>query len=442
MSFAPAPAASRGNKLALLVVCLCWLVVLFDGLDLFIYGAVLPGMLDDPELGLTAARAGDLGSYATFGMLLGALSAGTVTDRIGRKKVIIGCTVVFSLASAVCAAAPTIGVFGLARFIAGFGLGGLLPTTITLVAEYAPRGRSNLMIGLLMTAHQAGGILAACLGLWMVEPFGWRSAFWIGLAPLVVAVPLVVRFLPESLGFLLARGRTDEARLLAERYEVQLPAERPEPAPATDRWAALAALFRDGNWKRTLLFWGTSFGGLLLVYGVSTWLPTMMRGQGYELGSALAFLVVINLGGIVGMLVAGRIADRFGAARVAAVWFALTAVGIYLLGIHMPLALTYAVVFLTGLWLFSAQTMVYAAVAGRSTTESRATAVGWTSGMGRFGAVFGPWVGGQLVGAGAENWGFTVFAVTALLATVLVGLTGLGSRDTTEPDLTVRPVST
>ncbi|GAA0462194.1 aromatic acid/H+ symport family MFS transporter [Streptomyces olivaceiscleroticus] len=440
MSCASAPAVARGNRLALLVVCLCWLVVLFDGLDLFIYGAVLPGMLDDPELGLTAARAGDLGSWATFGMLLGALSAGTVTDRIGRKKVILGCTTLFSLASAVCAVAPGIGVFGAARCVAGFGLGGLLPTTITLVAEYAPRGRANLMIGLLMTAHQAGGILAACLGLWLVEPFGWRSAFWVGLAPLVIAVPLVAKFLPESLGFLLARHRTEEAHRLAERYEVSLPAVQPAPVASADRRGALAALFRAGRWQRTLLFWATSFGGLLLVYGVSTWLPTMMRGQGYELGSALSFLVVINLGGIVGMLVAGRIADRFGAARVAAVWFALTAVGIYLLGIHLPLALTYLVVFLTGLWLFSAQTMVYAAVAGRATTDNRATAVGWTSGMGRFGAVFGPWVGGQLVAADAENWGFTVFAGTALLATVLVGLTGLGARHTTEQDLTVRPV--
>lgn len=168
----------------------------------------------------------------------------------------------------------------------------------------------------------------------------------------------------------------------------------------------------------------------------------MMRGQGYELGSALAFLVVINLGGIVGMLVAGRIADRFGAVRVAALWFALTAVGIYLLGIHMPLALTYVVVFLTGLWLFSAQTMVYAAVAGRSTADNRATAVGWTSGMGRFGAVFGPWIGGRLVAGQAENWGFTVFAVTAVLATVLIGLTGLGLPRRTPENSAPQPVST
>ncbi|GGX89760.1 MFS transporter [Streptomyces minutiscleroticus] len=424
MSPSPAPPA-RGTRLTALVVGLCWLVVLFDGLDMFVYGAVLPHMLEEHALGLDAAKAGDLGSYATFGMLLGALSAGAVTDWIGRKKTIVACTAVFSLASALCAVAGGPGVFGLGRFIAGLGLGGLLPTTITLVSEYAPRGRGALVVGTLMTAHQAGGILSGLVGLWTGGEGGWRVAFWICVAPLFIGVPLVVRFLPESMGFLLARGRTEEAAALAARHGVPLPVPEADRPAAGERWSALLALFRDGLWRTTLLFWLASFGGLLLVYGVSTWLPTMMRGSGYELGSSLGFVVVINLGGIVGMLVGGRFSDRYGAARVAALWFVLTAVGIYTLGVRMPLALTYAVVFLTGLFLFSAQAMLYAAVAGRSTADHRATAVGWVSGIGRFGAVFGPWLGGQLVASEAEGWGFTAFALTAVLSTLFLVLAGL-----------------
>ncbi|WP_329267496.1 MFS transporter [Streptomyces sp. NBC_01451] len=423
---APAPAPSaRGGRLAVLVVGLCWLVVFFDGLDMFVYGAELPHMLEHKALGLVPDQAGDLGSYATFGMLVGALSAGTVTDWIGRKKVIITCTAVFSLASALCALAPSLGVFGLGRFIAGLGLGGLLPTTITMVSEYAPRGRGALVVGTLMTAHQAGGIMAGFLGLWTSGPDGWRVAYWVCVIPLLVGVPLVAKFLPESMRFLMARGRIQEARALADRYDVELPAAPTERPVSGDRWSAVAALFRGNLWRTTALFWLASFCGLLLVYGVSNWLPTMMRGAGYELGSSLSFLIVINLGGIVGMLVAGRCSDRYGAARVATVWFACTAVGVYLLGIHMALPLTYTVVFLTGMFLFSAQAMIYATVAGRSTDADRATAVGWVSGIGRFGAVFGPWLGGQLVASGSESWGFTAFAVAAVLATVFVALTGL-----------------
>jgi AAHS family benzoate transporter-like MFS transporter len=426
---------ARGTGLATLVVGLCWLVVLFDGLDMFVYGSVLPNMLAEHALGLQPSQAGDLGSYATFGMLIGALSAGTVTDWIGRKKVIITCTAVFSLASALCAVAPSLGVFGLGRFIAGLGLGGLLPTTITMVAEYAPRGRRALIVGTLMTAHQAGGILAGFVGLWTTGAGQWRVAYWICVVPLLIGVPLIAKYLPESLNFLIAKGRTHEARELAERYDVELPAPAARRPVAGDRWSAVIALFRGGLWRTTLLFWLASFCGLLLVYGVSNWLPTMMRGAGYELGSSLSFVIVINLGGIAGMLIAGRFSDHFGGARVATVWFAATALGVYLLGIHMALPLTYVVVFLTGLFLFSAQAMIYATVAGRSSDDNRATAVGWVSGIGRFGAVFGPWLGGQLVAAKSESWGFTAFAIAAVLATVFVALTGLrGPRQTPQPD--------
>ncbi|MFE7074059.1 MFS transporter [Streptomyces sp. NPDC057620] len=419
--------SARGSRMALLVLGLCWLAVLFDGLDMFIYGSVLPHMLAEKSLGLTPDRAGDLGSYATFGMLIGALTAGTIADRVGRKKLMVACVTLFSLASGLCAMSGSVAVFGLGRTLAGVGLGGLLPTAISMVSDYAPRTRAALTIGLLMTAHHAGGILSAYVALWIVEPLGWRAAFWVCVVPLLF-VPALAKFLPESLSFLVAKGRTEEARALAGRFEVELPAETGKKA-AGDRWNALANLFRGGEWTQTLLYWLASFGGLLLVYGVATWLPTLMRGEGYELGSALTFVVLFNLGGIVGMLVAGRAADRFGAPRISSLWFALTAAGVFLLSVHMPLGVTFAVVFLTGVFLNSAQVMIYATVSIRSTPDSRATAVGWTSGMGRFGAVFGPWLGGQLLAAGNGDWGFTAFAIAGLSSMVFIGIAALrGSK--------------
>ncbi|MFE0800586.1 MFS transporter [Streptomyces sp. NPDC058812] len=429
MSSSPAALPGRGSGLALLVVGLCWLAVLFDGLDMFIYGSVLPHMLEEKALGITSGQAGDLGSYATFGMLVGALTAGTVADRIGRKKLVVSCVTLFSLASGLCAVANGVAVFGLGRTLAGVGLGGLLPTAISMVSDYAPRGRAALTIGLLMTAHHAGGILSAYVALWIVEPLGWRAAFWVCVVPLLF-VPVLAKWLPESLSFLVARGRTEEARALAGRYDVELPAGKGRNAVGAP-WANLLNLFRGGEWVQTLLYWLASFGGLLLVYGVATWLPTLMRGEGYELGSALTFVVLFNLGGIVGMLVAGRASDRFGAPRISAIWFALTAGGVFLLSVHMPLALTFVVVFLTGVFLNSAQTMIYATVSIGSAPANRATAVGWTSGMGRFGAVFGPWLGGQLLAADKGDWGFTAFAFAGFSSMVFIGIAAL--RTTKRP---------
>ena len=417
------PTAARGANLGALVVALCWLLVLFDGLDFFVFSSATPTMIGDKFIG--PADPGTLGSYATFGMLIGALSAGTVTDWIGRRKVVLTSVTIFTLASIICATAPSMGVFAWGRFIAGLGLGGLLPTSIALVSDYAPRGRGNLFVGLVMTAHQAGGIVAALVGLWLIEPFGWRIGFWVGVLPILV-LPVIAKFLPESLSFLVAKGRTEEARALAEQYGVTVPAAKPASG---NRWDALADLFRGGRGPRTLAFWLASFGGLALVYGFSVWLPKLMTSEGYDLGNSTLFLLVVNLGGIFGMLVAGRISDRVGTVKVTALWFASSAAGLWAISIHMNLALTYLVMFVTGFFLFSAQTMVYAAVAVRYAPKSRATAVGWVSGMGRFGAVFGPWLGTYLTDHHHQDAAFTTFALIAVWSLVWISLTGFSRKE-------------
>ncbi len=142
------------------------------------------------------------------------------------------------------------------------------------------------------------------------------------------------------------------------------------------------------------------------------------------------------------MLVAGRAADRFGAPRISSLWFALTAAGVFLLSVHMPLGVTFAVVFLTGVFLNSAQVMIYATVSIRSAPDSRATAVGWTSGMGRFGAVFGPWLGGQLLAAGNGDWGFTAFAIAGLSSMVFIGVAALRGARRTSPSDTPQGLAT
>ncbi|MDI9979002.1 MFS transporter [Rhodococcus sp. IEGM 1307] len=427
------------TRLALTVLAVCWFAILCDGLDTFVYGAVLPRMLADPALGMSPGAAGTVGSVATLGMLIGALAAGPIADRLGRRTAIVAGVALFSIASLACAVAPSVEVFAAARGVAGLGLGGLIPTAISMVMEYAPRGRANLMVASLMTAHQAGGILAPGLSMLFLDSRGWRFLFLLGGLPLILAVPLMLKFLPESMGYLLARGRVADAEALARSRGVAVadfvtaPTGRGGASSTTAHRIRL--LFTGSRAITTPALWTASFAGLLLVYGVATWLPVMMRSTGYELGSALSFLLVINLGGIVGMLIAGQVADRVGPIPTALVWFALTAIGIAALSMQMPLAATYAVVFATGVWLFSAQTMVYAGAAAHSEADFRATAVGLTSGIGRFGAVFGPWLGGVLVASGTPRWGFGAFAVAALLAVaalVVVFVTDrVGSRATT-----------
>jgi MFS transporter, AAHS family, benzoate transport protein len=412
-----------------LVLALCWLAVFFEGMDVNIYGAVVPHLLDDPALGFTESTAGTVGSWTTFGMLVGALTAGNLTDWLGRRPVIVASVAVFSAGSALCALADAVTLFAGGRFFAGLGLGGLMPLCLAVVAEFAPPRRAALATGLLVTSYHAGGMAATGLGLGLAPTVGWRWVFWAGVLPAVIAVPLLLRLLPESPVVLLARGRRAESDAVADRYGLEraVPAEAP-PVGAKGRLKAVSALFRGGALWATPLLWIASFCGLLLVYGVSTWLPQLMRASGYGLSSSVSFLMVINAGGIVGMLIAGRTADRFGAARVSAIWFLLTAGCALLLKVPLPIALTYAVVFITGIWLFSAQVMVFAATSAVYGPAERAAGLGWVNGVGRTGAIVGPWMGGAVLAHGNAALGFTTFALAGLAGAVTIAVVPLAAR--------------
>ncbi|MFE7712234.1 MFS transporter [Streptomyces sp. NPDC057486] len=420
---------SRSFRSVAVVIALCWLAVFFDGMDVNIYGATMPHLLADDGLGFSPGIAGTVGSWTTFGMLIGALLAGTLTDWLGRKPLVAASVMLFSVGSAVCALAPSAGVFGAGRFVSGLGLGGLMPIGLAIVAEFAPPRRAALATGLLMTSYHAGGMAATGIGLAVAPEHGWRWVFWAGVIPAVIAVPLVLKWLPESPGVLYAKGRTDAAYAVADRFGLDRPGTTEAPqAGAKGRMSAIGALFAPGTRWATPLLWIASFAGLLLVYGVSTWLPELMRASGYSLTSSVTFLMVINAGGIVGMLVAGRTADRFGPVKVSAIWFVLTACGAFLLRTHLPLGVAYAVVFLTGVWLFSAQTMVYAATARVYAPAERATGLGWVTGIGRIGAVVGPSLGGAVVAGGNAGLGFTTFAVAAVLGATAITLVPLARR--------------
>ncbi|MEU9337690.1 MFS transporter [Streptomyces sp. NPDC048290] len=427
----PAPRPTHTFRSVAPVLALCWLAVFFDGMDVNIYGAVMPHMLDDTGLGLTPGTAGTIGSWTTFGMLIGALTAGNLTDWLGRRLMLVASVTLFSAGSAVCALAGGTALFGTGRFVSGLGLGGLMPLCLAMVLEFAPPRRAALTTGLLMTSYHAGGMAATGLGLTLAPAWGWRWVFWAGVLPALIAVPLLLALLPESPGVLLARGERSRADAVADRYGLPRPTALAAPAAgAKGRLAAVRALFApDARWATPLL-WLASFSGLLLVYGVSTWLPQMMRASGYGLSSSVSFLLVINAGGIAGLLIAGRTADRFGAVRVSAIWFVLTAVGALLLQAHLSLALTYVVVALTGVWLFSAQVMVYAATATVYRESERAAGLGWVTGIGRTGAVVGPSLIGALAAGGNESWGFTTFALAGLVGAVAIALVPLARRAT------------
>ncbi|MEU7817139.1 aromatic acid/H+ symport family MFS transporter [Pseudonocardia sp. NPDC049154] len=416
------------------VVAICFAVVILDGYDLVVYGTVVPSLLQYEPWGLTAAEAGLIGSLALVGMAVGALSSGWLTDRLGRRRLVLIAITWFSVATGLCAVAPNPEVFGLLRFVAGVGLGGVLPSAIALAVEYAPRDRRQLYNSVVHAGYSSGGVICAAVAIALLPVGGFRVMFAVGAAPWLVLFPIALTWLPESPAWLRARGRDEEAAALAARHGIAL-----EPAPAGPaQKVRTAEIF--GRYRRwTILFALISFCGLLLSYGVGTWLPQIMRQAGYPLGSAIAFLLVLNLGNVVGTLVIATVADRIGSKRVIPLALGVGTVCLVLLSFVLPQAVLYVLVAFLGFGAMGSQILVNGFVAASYPTRIRATGLGFAMGVGRLGGILGPYAVGLLIGAGvAFQWNFYFFAAFALVAMLLVLALG---RHPDERDSVARPVA-
>lgn len=396
------PTHTRASRWVVLIAAVA---LVFDGYDLVVYGTVLPTLLRDPDQigALSPERAGALGSYAMIGVLVGALTAGAVGDHLGRRRVMLVNIAWFSVGMALTAMTESIATFGLFRFFTGVGIGALVATAGALVAEFAPTGKRNLYNAIVYSGVPAGGVLAALVAMLASDAIGWRGLFWVGALPLVILLPLALVKLPESPHWLAARSVVRTTAPETGRPKVGF------AALATRRYALATALLGS-----------MSFAGLLLTYGLNTWLPEIMGQNGYGKGYSLLFLLILNLGAILGGLIASRSADRLGPQRVVATTFTLAAVALVLLPLQLPFALLATGVAVAGVGTIGTQVLIYGFVSNYYETVARAAGVAWCAGFGRLGGIVGPVIGGVLVGAGVGgSTAFTIFAGVALAGAVV-----------------------
>ncbi|GAA1048829.1 aromatic acid/H+ symport family MFS transporter [Arthrobacter russicus] len=381
----------------MIAVVVCWLLVVFDGYDLIVYGTVQTSLIQDTDWGLTRSTAGTLGSVAFAGMLVGALLAGRTADRLGRRNTILACTLVFSVFTVLCAVAPGPVLFGVFRFIAGVGLGGLMPSVAALAAELVPVKFRAMIATLMLSGVPIGGTMAALLGIGLIPAFGWQSMFLVAALAIVVLLPLAWRYLPETL--------SKQSRLSAKTDRVGFGNILKTPHLAPSLLFALAVL-------ATLFAW----------YGLGIWLPNLMQTAGHNLGSALTFAIALNLGAVAGSLLAAPLADRFGPLRVASVTAAFATASLLLLLVNPPTAMVYVLLVVAGVGTHGTQCLILAAIANHYPDRLRGTALGWALGVGRIGAVAAPQVGGLLLAANlGVNSNYIAFAFGAGVAAIALG---------------------
>ncbi|GHJ34413.1 MFS transporter [Streptomyces sp. TS71-3] len=425
-----------------------------DGFTINLTGVVLPGVI--PAFHLSSKEAGYLSSVLFAGMLVGAAVAGAVSDRFGRKVPLAICLLVFGGFSVLAACAWDYPSLMTARFCQGIGLGAEIAVVLPYITEFVPARHRAPLVTSATAAWLIGLPVAAVVGAALVPALSWRAMFVVGTVPVLISL-VILAVLPESVRYLLRRGRLDAARDVVDSLAVEPPASarteastRAEPSAAATVTASAPAAPRaaghdtvlpeeEGSSRSsagsvfrllaaryapfTLSLWFMELCAGAFLYGLSTWLPSILEKRGNSLLGSLTYTAIITATGVVGALLAGHLASRIGRRLTIGLSFVLSGVFCLLWG---AVDSTGAVVLLGccatffGSGLAGSTLFVYASEL--YPTVNRATGLGWAAAWQKAGGLIIPTVIGWILAAHAP--GYTFFVLFAGVS-VLAGISGL-----------------
>ncbi|MCI1030693.1 AAHS family 4-hydroxybenzoate transporter-like MFS transporter [Raoultella sp. BIGb0149] len=414
-------AAPIGARQWRVIIC-CFLVVMLDGFDTAAIGFIAPDIRAHWQL--SASELAPLFGAGLLGLTAGALLCGPLSDRFGRKRVIEFCVALFGLFSLLSAFSPDLETLVILRFLTGLGLGGAMPNTITMTSEYLPARRRGALVTLMFCGFTLGSALGGVVSAQLVAQIGWHGILALGgVLPLLLAAALLA-VLPESPRWQIRRrlpqpviAKTVGA-ITGERYEHT---HFWLDEPATGAKGSIGQLFVGRQLPITLMLWVVFFMSLLIIYLLSSWMPTLLNHRGIDLQHASWVTAAFQIGGTFGALLLGVLMDRFNPYRVLALSYCLGAVCIVMIGLsENGLWLMALAIFGTGIGVSGSQVGLNALTATLYPTQSRATGVSWSNAVGRCGAIVGSLSGGMMM---AMNFSFdTLFFVIAVPAAISAGM--------------------
>jgi len=402
------------SALQIRVTALCALAIFLDGADTIMLGLVAPSIA--ASIGVNVNSFGPVFSISQAGILIGVLTFGPLGDRLGRKRLVIGATLLFAVFMLLTAWASSFTELLVLRFITGVGLGGVAPNAVALTSEFAPRRLRAAFVSLQWSAFPLGGVAIGLLASVLIARWGWQSMFLVGsIVPLLLVAALIFA-LPESVSFLLTRGfdakgvgrivRKIAPEIQAANDAVYTVSEEKLPG------APMKHLFTEGRASLTLLLWIPFFTSFLILIFVTSWIPALLRAGGLSLAQAGLAIALNSLGSFFGSGSAGWLMDRYGAYRILVPCFILASIAAGLLGFstaNFPSA-AFAIT-LSGFFAGASQTGVIALAAAIYPVAIRSTGVGWAMAIGRLGSVVGPILGGIFL-----NWHWPVELIFIVVA--------------------------
>jgi AAHS family 4-hydroxybenzoate transporter-like MFS transporter len=415
------------------VVILCFLIVFLDGLDTAAMGFIAPALSQD--WGIARASLGPVMSAALIGMVFGALGSGPLADRFGRKVVLVGAVLVFGVFSLVSAYSTGVDQLLVLRFLTGLGLGAGMPNATTLLSEYTPERFKSLLVTSMFCGFNLGMAGGGFISAKLIPAYGWHSLLLLGgVLPIILAVVLWV-WLPESARYLVVRNRgVERVRKVLLPIQPAVVAQAGSfsvPEQTTVKARNVLAVIFSGTYKTgTLLLWLTYFMGLVIVYLLTSWLPTLMRDSGASMEQSAFIGALFQFGGVLSAVGVGWAMDKFNPHKVIGIFYLLAGVFAYAVGQSLGnITVLATLVLVAGMCVNGAQSAMPSLAARFYPTQGRATGVSWMLGIGRFGAILGAWMGATLLGLG---WNFeqvlTALVIPAALATAAVLVKGMVSH--------------
>lgn len=408
-------------------ILLCALIAFLDGMDTQSIGIAAPFIVD--SLHVPRAMLGMVFSAAILGAMLGALVVGSAADRFGRKRMLLLSVLVFGLGTIATSLANTYDGLLAIRFVTGIGLGGAAPCFLTLASEFTPRHRRAAITSVLWAAFPLGGMAGGFLNSWLIQRHGWHMIFLVGgIAPLVLAL-VIMLLLPESPSFLLGRRRQAALTNVATRL---LQAPVADDTVFTMREEKVAnpsfrMVFAEGRARMTLMLsvpFIMAFGTLAVLV---LWTPSLLRDRGLAPSDTAIVIGFHGLGALIGMASAGRLIERFGAARILIPAMLLGAGCTALIGASATsLVPASALLALAGVFVGCAASGCIALAITSYPPGIRSTGIGWQMGMSRLGQVLAPLLTGALLTAGVTSGAtFYVVALAPVVAAVFVALSSM-----------------
>lgn len=405
-----------------MIFIICLLIAFFDGMDTAAIGYVAPSLLE--EWGMEKKELAPVLSAALFGLAIGAMTSGPLADKFGRKIVLTASVLLFSGFCVASAYAADLTQMTVLRFITGLGLGAAMPNAVAMLSEYCPDRKRSLILNTMYCGFPVGAAAGGFFASFIIPEYGWRAVLlWCGAVPLVLGV-LMIFIMPRSASFLVSKKQpAEKVRKILKRINPQadldnavfvLPENKAAQQTGNPMAMVMGSHFRAGS----ILLWVAYFMGLIIFYAMINWMPVLFKEVNMppELGPRISGLFA--LGGL-GAIASGWLMDKFNGNRLIAFLSFLTALSVASIGwaLGQGVGALVAVVLFAGVMHNTAQSSLPALAAKFYPTECRATGVSWMLGIGRFGAIAGTFLTGQLI---AWKLDFvTIFVILAIPSLIL-----------------------